>query len=118
MTSATRSAPTHQLAIQRLFDSLSHREKLYAHHLSRAAWHGSRIILRQTSPESTEIFDFIIGLYDACEGKWNDIVDRCGVTPNELENFLEYAALFLCNLGNFYVSTAYCSTSYPLTHGK
>lgn len=78
---------THQLAIKELFGALTQREKLYAHHLARAAWHGSRIIQRQTSPEGTEIFGFNIELHKACEGQWNNLVDICGVTPDELDTF-------------------------------
>lgn len=60
--------------------------------------------MRQVSPESTDIFDFIMDLYDACGGKWDTLVAECNIAPEELTSFLEYAAMFLCNLGNFYVS--------------
>jgi dipeptidyl-peptidase-3 len=97
-------APTHQLAIKELFDSLTQREKLYAHHLAQAAWRGSRIILRQTSPEGTGIFDFILKLHKACGGQWNKLVDQCGLKPDELNTFLECSGLFLSNLGNYFAS--------------
>jgi dipeptidyl-peptidase-3 len=58
----------HQLAIKPIFDALEPREKLYVHYLARAAWHGSKIIMRQVSPESPGIFDFIMDLYHACGG--------------------------------------------------
>ncbi|KAJ8059299.1 hypothetical protein OCU04_012263 [Sclerotinia nivalis] len=92
----------HQLVIKPVFDSLEPREKLYAHYLARAAWHGSKIIMRQVSPESTNIFDFIIDLFHACGGKWETLILECKITSEELASFLEYAAMFLCNLGNFY----------------
>lgn len=94
----------HQLVVKPVFDALEPREKLYAHYLARAVWHGSRIIMRQVSSESTDIFDLIIDLYDACGGQWDTLVTRCSVTTEELDSFLEYAGMFLCNLGNFYVS--------------
>jgi dipeptidyl-peptidase-3 len=97
----------HQLEIKTVFDTLNKREKLYAHYLARAAWCGSRVIMRQVSPESPDIFDFIISLYRACDGRWNTLVVQCGVTPEELGTFLEYCATFLCNLGNFYVRYNY-----------
>lgn len=96
-------ATVHQLVVKPAFDALELREKFYAHHLARAAWHGSRIVMRQVSPESPKIFDFIMDLYDACKGQWAILVDECGITPEELASFLEYSATFLCNLGNFYV---------------
>ncbi|PKK46044.1 hypothetical protein CI102_9975 [Trichoderma harzianum] len=95
-------ATIHQLKIKTIFDALDERDKLYAHHLARAAWHGSRIIMRQVSPESPDIFDFIMDLYHACDGKWDTLVAQCNITPEELTLFLEYAATFLCNLGNSY----------------
>ncbi|PON21540.1 dipeptidyl-peptidase 3 [Trichoderma gamsii] len=95
-------ATIHQLKIKAIFDALSERDKLYAHYLARAAWHGSRIIMRQVSPESPDIFDFIMNLYRACDGKWDTLIAQCSITPEELTAFLEYAAMFLCNLGNFY----------------
>jgi len=91
-----------QLEIKPIFDALEPREKLYAHHMARAAWHGSRIIMRQVSPESTDIFDFIMDLYHACSGDWNILTKN--IDPTKLEAFLDYAAMFLCNLGNHYVS--------------
>lgn len=93
----------HQLSIEHVFQSLSPQEKLYAHYLSRAAWHGSRIILRQTSPEAVAIFDLILDVHRACNGDWQELKRRCKLSSDELEAFLEYAALFLCNLGNYYV---------------
>ncbi|KAH9211492.1 peptidase family M49-domain-containing protein [Leptodontidium sp. 2 PMI_412] len=58
--------------------------------------------MRQVSPESPDIFDFIMDLYHACDGKWDTSVAQCNITSEELTSFLEYAAMFLCNLGNFY----------------
>ncbi|KAJ5728133.1 dipeptidyl peptidase III [Penicillium malachiteum] len=99
---SSQRAATHQLAIKKLFDDLTQSEKLYAHHLSRAAWYDSRIILRQTSPEGTGIFDFFMELHRACGGEWNKLVDNCDVSPDELDNFLEFSGLFLSNLGNYF----------------
>ena len=118
----TQKAPIHQLTIKNAFHSLSNQEKLYAHHLSRwvkwfrsilgsiklifvfsAAWHGTRIILRQVSPESTAIFDFINELYNVCSGQWHMYSKIYRVDPDELESFLEYASTFLSNVGNYYV---------------
>jgi dipeptidyl-peptidase-3 len=96
-------AVTHRLEIKHVFDSLPHKDKLYAHHLGKAAWKGSRIIMRQTSPESEDIFDLIISLYHSCDGDWGRLIDHCNVSEDELNSFLAYAGLFLYNMGNFYV---------------
>ncbi|PCG94241.1 Dipeptidyl-peptidase 3 [Penicillium occitanis (nom. inval.)] len=98
---------TYQLSIKAVFERLSQNEKLYAHRLSQAAWHGSRIIMRQTSPEGTGIFDFILELHKACDGQWNQFVRDFGVSIEELEPFLEFAGMFLARLNNF------CPTCYP-----
>lgn len=67
--------PVHRPAIQKVFDRLSDRQKLYSHHLTRAAWQGSRIIMRQVSPEAIGIFDFIMNIRKSCGGKWQALVD-------------------------------------------
>lgn len=100
-------AAIRELEIAELFSKLPAQQKLYAHHLSRAAWHGARIVMRQTSPESIGIFNLILDLHKACDGQWKSLVDRCAIPPSDVDGFLEYAALFLCNEGNFYVSLAW-----------
>lgn len=110
LSPSSQRAAIHQLAVKDLFDSLTQREKLYAHYLSQAAWHGSRIILRQTSSEGTGIFDFILELHKACGGQWNKLIDQCGVTPEELDTFLDFSGLFLSNMGNYFASNS-CYTS-------
>ncbi|KAH6626644.1 dipeptidyl peptidase III [Chaetomium sp. MPI-SDFR-AT-0129] len=94
----------HQLAIKPLFDSLTAREKLYAHHLSKAAWGGGKILMRQVSPEGPAIANFILSLYRACQGQWKQLADRTGVSAQELDGMLDYSAQFFCNMGNFYGS--------------
>ncbi|KAJ5618520.1 hypothetical protein N7528_006631 [Penicillium herquei] len=98
-----------QLSIISLFNSLTSDEKVYAHHLSRAAWAGTRIILSQVSPESPHIFDLIRELYKACGSNWESLLDQTTVSSrprNEsekyLQEFLRYAATFLSNMGNYY----------------
>ncbi|OTB11462.1 hypothetical protein K445DRAFT_77692 [Daldinia sp. EC12] len=92
----------YKLGIGPLFDRLSTEEKLYSHYLSRAAWSGARIILRQVSPESIGIFEFILELHESCDGDWNQFNETYGITVEDLEAFLEFAATFLSNIGNYY----------------
>jgi dipeptidyl-peptidase-3 len=103
LTPSRTSVATYQLSIKDVFDRLSDHEQLYAHHLSRAAWHGARIILRQTSPEGTGIFDFIIELHKACGGQWCVFTDRFAITTEELDLFLDYAGMFMSKMNNFCV---------------
>lgn len=55
-------------------------------------------MLRQVSPESESIYDFILEVNKAVDGKWESID---AVSADDLELFLEYASQFLSNLGNY-----------------
>ena len=81
--------------------SLSYLDNIFM--LYRAAWHGTRIILRQVSPESISIFDFILEAYRSCDGDWSKLASQANVSQDSLTGFLEYAAVFLANIGNYYV---------------
>ncbi|KAF2731427.1 hypothetical protein EJ04DRAFT_583632 [Polyplosphaeria fusca] len=94
--------PIHRLSIDHAFPGLSKNEKFYAHYMARAAWHGTRIILRQVSPESLGIFDFILDLHSSCSGDWNALVQQGCFLEKECAAFLKYAATFLSNVGNYY----------------
>ncbi|KAH8590734.1 dipeptidyl peptidase III [Bisporella sp. PMI_857] len=103
-----KSEATHRLDIGEVFDSLASNEikdgqpdKVYAHHLARACWHGGRIILRQTSPEAEGIFDFTLELHKADNGRWNDLRER-GVDQDDIDSWLDFAGLFLSSLGNYF----------------
>lgn len=67
----------------------------------RAAFLGTRITLRQVSPESEPIYDLILSLYRACNGEWNALARETGVSAEDMRFFLEYAAQFLGNCGNY-----------------
>lgn len=71
---------------------------------ARASWHGTRIVLRQTSPEAIAIFDWIISLQHRCHGDWKNFGQELGIANSEMTDFLNYAACFLSNVGDYYVS--------------
>lgn len=56
------------LTIKPHFDALSNDEKHYAHNISKACFAGTRIVLRQCSPESEAIYDFILSVHKDCGG--------------------------------------------------
>ncbi|KAJ3521737.1 hypothetical protein NM208_g13157 [Fusarium decemcellulare] len=100
---AVNEVQVFKLGIESQFGRLTDREKRYAHHMARAAWYGTRIILLQVSPESPDIFDFILELHRTCSGDWRSLIGP-DVSSEDLQAFLTYAATFLSNVGNYYGS--------------
>jgi hypothetical protein len=46
----------------------------------------------------------IIALYKDCDGDWQKLAAQSGVDYSDVEAFLDYAACFLSNVGNYYAS--------------
>ncbi|KAH8910857.1 putative dipeptidylpeptidase III [Coniochaeta sp. PMI_546] len=90
-----------RLEIKKHFDSLSEKQQRYAHFISRASFAGNRIVLRQVSPESEHIYDFIIALHKASGGDWKALAEKAGISEADLAAVLQYAAQFLGNAGNY-----------------
>ncbi|CAG8044129.1 unnamed protein product [Penicillium olsonii] len=91
-----------RLEIKTHFDTLKDQNlRKYAHFMSRAAFEGTRVTLRQVSPESEPIYDLIISLYHASNGDWNALAQKTQVSAEDLRFFLEYAGQFLGNCGNY-----------------
>jgi dipeptidyl-peptidase III len=89
------------LAIKPHFEALTPKEQLYAHWVSRGAFEGTRITLRQVSIESEAIFDLILDLYKSENGDWKKVQSKAAVSDEDLKGFLEYAGQFLGNVGNY-----------------
>lgn len=53
------------------------------------------------SPESEAIYDFILSLHRACKGDWKQLQQDRGVSDDDMRYFLEYAAQFLGNCGDY-----------------
>ena len=60
--------------------------------------------MRQISPESEDIFDLIVDLYKSVHGDWKKLGETTGVSEENIKFWLEYAAGFLGNAGNYKVS--------------
>ncbi|EQB50489.1 peptidase family M49 [Colletotrichum gloeosporioides Cg-14] len=90
-----------RLEIEKHFEPLTDKQKRYAHFISKASFAGTRIVLRQISPESEPIYNYIIALHKASGGDWNSLAKKAGVDEAQLTHFLEYAAQFLGNNGNY-----------------
>ncbi|PNS19717.1 hypothetical protein CAC42_7684 [Sphaceloma murrayae] len=89
------------LLIKPHFEALSPKEQRYAHYISRAAFSGTRIVLRQVSPESEPVYDFIIALHKAADGNYATLQKKAGLSDEDLKHYLSYAAQFLGNGGNY-----------------
>jgi dipeptidyl-peptidase-3 len=95
-----RKVPFFRLQVAKAFAALTPKEKLYAHHLNTACWHGTSVCSAQVSAESPTILKFLFTLFSN-----NSVTDlraaAKGVDADEFEKFLEYAALFYVNMGNY-----------------
>ncbi len=98
---ADREAPICIIPIREALSGLDRQERLYAHYMCRASFHGTPIILRQTSRESAAIFYLFIALYKAADGKWAKLARATDVSPQDIQYFLEYASMFLGNIGSY-----------------
>ena len=90
-----------RLEIAPHFTALQAKQKRYAHHLSRASFHGTRVTLAQVSPESPLIYDLILALHRACGGNYKKLSSDTSVSTCDVTLWLEYAAQFLGNTGNY-----------------
>lgn len=57
---ADENTPFSRLEAKPFFETLSLKEKKYAHYMSRASFEGTRIIITQTNPNALPIYDMII----------------------------------------------------------
>lgn len=89
------------LEIKHHFEALNKQQKQYAHHLSRAAFAGQRTVLAQVSPESIPIYDLILAVHKACGGDYDKLSEKTSVSKEDVTLWLEYAAQFLGNSGNY-----------------
>ena len=90
-----------RLEIAPHFNALNAQQKRYAHHLSRAAFLGTRVTLAQVSAESVPIYDLIVALHKCCDGDYKKVSKDTGVDQEKVMWWAEYAAMFLGNCGNY-----------------
>ncbi|XP_078284370.1 dipeptidyl peptidase 3 [Rhinoraja longicauda] len=84
------------------FQLLSKEEKLYAHYVSRASWYGGLVVLLQTSPESPAIYVLLQKLFRAQPvHELQETATAVGVSCEEYQAFLVYAAGVYSNMGNY-----------------
>ncbi|RKP24538.1 peptidase family M49-domain-containing protein, partial [Syncephalis pseudoplumigaleata] len=104
---ADRNAPICPLVIKEYFGTLTEQEKRYAHHIAQASWLGARVILEQTTPHSSDLFDMLRMVFSASSDAPHEFADldvlreKAGVDADALLAVQEYAAQCLGNLANF-----------------
>ncbi|XP_067877507.1 dipeptidyl peptidase 3 [Heterodontus francisci] len=90
------------LDCQDAFRLLSKGEKMYAHYISRASWYGGLVVLLQTSPESPAIYVLLQKLFRAQPlSELQEAATAVGMTSEEYQAFLVYAAGVYSNMGNY-----------------
>ncbi|XP_076131405.1 dipeptidyl peptidase 3 isoform X1 [Alosa pseudoharengus] len=91
-----------KLDCKEAFGLLSAKEKLYAHYISRAAWYGGLVVLLQTSPESPTIYVLLQKLFrKQTQAELEKVASEAGLSPEEYQAVLVYAAGFYANMGNY-----------------
>uniref|UniRef100_A0A8C3PCU7 Dipeptidyl peptidase 3 n=1 Tax=Chrysemys picta bellii TaxID=8478 RepID=A0A8C3PCU7_CHRPI len=84
------------------FRLLLRGERLYAHYLSRACWYGGLVVLLQTSPEAPAIYVLLSRLFRAQDpDQLGELARSTGLTDQEYQAFLVYAAGVFSNMGNY-----------------
>lgn len=69
---ADENSPFSRLEAKPFFDTLTLKEKKYAHYMSRAAFEGTRIIIEQTNPKAVAIYDMILKTFSNEAGNMVD----------------------------------------------
>lgn len=93
------------LEAQKAFDNLTQKEKLYAHHISKASWHGGLITLLQTSPESAPVFVLLHKLFRAQHPEnFKAVALKSNFSEDEVKALCVYACGVFTNAGNYKVN--------------
>lgn len=94
--------PVSCLEVETAFAGLTAKEKLYAHHISKAAWVGGLVTLLQTSPESGPIFVLLHKLFSAQKpAEFKSAALAAGFVDEEVTALFVYAAGVFSNAGNY-----------------
>ncbi|KAI9033802.1 peptidase family M49 [Phycomyces nitens] len=101
---ADLKTPISRLEARPFFEALTDKEKTYAHFMSRASFHGTRIVIAQTNPQAPGIYDLILQLFTNEREELIDVdalAKKSGVSQEAFDQLLEYSAQFLGNLSNY-----------------
>ncbi|QRV87699.1 dipeptidyl peptidase 3 [Ceratobasidium sp. AG-Ba] len=102
---ADQNPPLCSLAVKDSFSLLTDKEKLYTHWVGAASWAGARIVQEQWTPEAQTLYDFLILVFSAPDGKkladLDELKYKSGANDEEWTQLLEYVAQVFSNLVNY-----------------
>ncbi|CAH6721066.1 probable dipeptidyl peptidase 3 [[Candida] jaroonii] len=102
MSYADSESPIIQLSAKKHFKDLDTKAQLYAHHLSKASFWGTRVVSRSISPESERLYDLILSIHKKINAKSNeDYIKSIPIDKQNVIYYLEYSSQVLSNLGNY-----------------
>lgn len=101
--------PVVSLQAGRVFASLTSREKLYAHYMSRACWAGYPILLAQSSTHAVHIWHVLMRIFAPGIRATAAMLVPQVITPEDFTALVDYTAYFLGNAGPY---TAYGDTRF------
>ncbi|CAG9826527.1 unnamed protein product [Diabrotica balteata] len=94
--------PVVSLEVKSAFDGLTTKEKLYAHYISKASWHGGLITLLQTSPESGPVFVLLHKLFSSqSPTDFKAKAINSGFSEDEVTAVFVYSCGVFTNSGNY-----------------
>ena len=93
---ADQNPPLCSLSVKDSFALLTDKEKLYTHWVGAASWAGARIIQEQWTAEAQTLYDLLILIFSAHDGKsltdLDELKSKSGVNDEEWVQLLEYVA--------------------------
>ena len=91
---ADKRVPYCSLDVQKSFEQLSTKEKLYAHFISRASWAGARIVQKQWTPYASDLYDLLILTFSKSGKLCNleELKQKSGVKDDDWNALLQYSA--------------------------
>ena len=93
----------HLLKFDTAWEFLTDKERNYAYYMSKASWAGAKMVFHQICYEAPPLFILLQAYF--CQKDFQQLEERAeasGVTAEEWQEFLAYAAGFYGNFGNYH----------------